>query len=710
MVTPARILLVTADCALIGRVQHTLAEAGLTQIEVASGPGFPPTSISTMSCCWIMQLQTLTESNCSRAFRWMLRPGHRVILVGAGQEAVVEQAVEAGAADWVVKDDQGLYLALLPAVLKRAASRQQAAEERDRLLTVIQESAESSVGWRDRVEDAVLIPNPSGRNPGPFSPRLLFTAVEQSPGVITITDTQGAIVYVNPKFVEVTGYTAEEVIGKNPRILKSGQQPYSFYRRLWKTIVAGHEWRGDFCNRKKDGSLYWESASVSAVLDEQGEITHYIKAAEDVSERKELEEVLKRRTRELSLLNRAGRALGSSLDLDQVLMSVLDELNQLSNSVASSVWLVEPDTGDLVCRQSKGPSREIVRGWRLAAGEGIVGSVAQTGTSLIVQDAPADERYSSTLGDRIGLDLHSILSVPLQVKRGVIGVLQVVDEQVGRFDQGDLELVEPLAASAAIAIENAQLYERAQQEIAERRRAEEALRQRSQELQARNEELDAYAHTVAHDLKNPLAMILGYSAVMREEVIATGGGRSQRYLDQMLKSGSKMQNIIDELLLLAGVRSAEVEIASLDMSSLVAAALERLCYMLDEHQAEVILPEVDWPPVLGYAPWIEEVWVNYLSNAVKYGGRPPRIEIGASASDEPGMVLFWVRDDGGGLTPEQQTQLFVPFARLDQARASGHGLGLSIVRRIVEKLGGRVGVQSEPGKGSVFSFSLPGAD
>jgi signal transduction histidine kinase len=119
-----------------------------------------------------------------------------------------------------------------------------------------------------------------------------------------------------------------------------------------------------------------------------------------------------------------------------------------------------------------------------------------------------------------------------------------------------------------------------------------------------------------------------------------------------------------------------------------------------------------WPKALGYAPWIEEVWVNYLSNAIKYGGRPPRVELGAAVQaggSTPPTVRFWSQDDGPGLTPEEQARLFVPFTRLAQGKAKGHGLGLSIVRRIVEKLGGEVGVESEgvPGQGSLFFFTLP---
>src|SRR5206468_1582865 len=120
----------------------------------------------------------------------------------------------------------------------------------------------------------------------------------------------------------------------------------------------------------------------------------------------------------------------------------------------------------------------------------------------------------------------------------------------------------------------------------------------------------------------------------------------------------------------------------------------------------VILDIEKWPTASGYAPWVEEVWTNYISNAIKYGGNPPRVELGADV-DPDHMIRFWVRDNGAGLAPEQQSQLFKMYSRLGETRIQGHGLGLSIVQRIVEKLGGQVGVESIPGQGSTFSFTLP---
>jgi PAS domain S-box-containing protein len=248
-------------------------------------------------------------------------------------------------------------------------------------------------------------------------------------------------------------------------------------------------------------------------------------------------------------------------------------------------------------------------------------------------------------------------------------------------------------------------------DITERKRAEEVLRQRTIELESRNEELDTFAHTVAHDLKNPLSLIMGYVDVIREgyptwqqdEIL-------HNHLNMITESAHKMSNIIDELMLLAGARKTEIEPEPLDMASIVRAAMRRLVFLIEEHQAEIILPDT-WPVVMGHGPWIEEVWANYISNAIKYGGRPPRVELGfdAPADQQTGadsMVHFWVRDNGPGISLEAQARLFTPFTRLDQTRVTGHGLGLSIVRRIVERLGGKVDVESQVGQGSTFAFSL----
>lgn len=221
-------------------------------------------------------------------------------------------------------------------------------------------------------------------------------------------------------------------------------------------------------------------------------------------------------------------------------------------------------------------------------------------------------------------------------------------------------------------------------------------------------ELDAFAHTVAHDLRNPLNAIDSLAGLLKESLGSSPGDKQMLYLDVMQRSIAKSFSIIRELMLLSGVRStARLEICPVDMAQIVAEACQRLEPVIQKYHAELIRPEV-WPSAMGYTPWLEEVWINYLSNALKYGGQPPIIELGADAQPD-GSVRCWVRDNGPGILPDDQAKLFTPFTRLSQVELDGHGLGLSIVRRIVEKLGGEVGMESEMGKGSIFYFTLPGA-
>jgi two-component system sensor histidine kinase/response regulator len=226
------------------------------------------------------------------------------------------------------------------------------------------------------------------------------------------------------------------------------------------------------------------------------------------------------------------------------------------------------------------------------------------------------------------------------------------------------------------------------------------------ELQAQNEELNAFNHTVAHDLKNPLSILIGFAEVLAQdygegddEVLAQG-------IRVILENGRRIENIIRELLLLAEVRQLdEITIEPLDMASIVVETRNRLSNLIAEHEAKIVVPAA-WPTAAGHRPWVEEIWVNYLSNAIKYGGKPPKVELGAMVQAD-GMIRFWVRDNGTGISKEDQRRIFVPFTKLQQVNTTGHGLGLSIVQRITTKLGGTVGVESDPGAGSLFWFTLP---
>ncbi|MCC7449123.1 MAG: response regulator [Anaerolineae bacterium] len=408
-----------------------------------------------------------------------------------------------------------------------------------------------------------------------------------------------------------------------------------------------------------------------------------------IEERKQALDSLERRNRDLATLNEVGQALTSTLNVEQIIEQLLPSATEVTHAEASSIWLWQDGAKTtLACRgiYSLDEYTPIVP-VSLSAGEGLVGWAAHRMGPF----SPADPRGYPDTEVYPDLEVMSLLVVPLILRDAVIGVLQVANKRDGGFNDDDRVLLETLAASAAIAIDNARLVE--------------ALRDHAEDLRSRNEELDAFSHMVAHDLKNPLSLTIGYAQFLRKRHTGTLEEDSVRCLEQIEQSGYKMRNIIDELLLLAKIRHTDVTSVPLDMEDIVSMAELRLSSMIQDYNAQVNWPD-SWPKVMGEEAWVEEVWVNYISNALKYGGRPPVIELGWDALDN-GMAKFWVRDNGAGLLPEQQARLFTPFTRLNQVRVEGHGLGLSIVRRIVEKLGGEVGIDSAPGKGSAFSFTLP---
>ena len=203
---------------------------------------------------------------------------------------------------------------------------------------------------------------------------------------------------------------------------------------------------------------------------------------EDITRRIEMErqqalehEVLEKRNRQLQALNRAALVFGSTLDFDQLLLAVINETLMLLEATATSVWLLDESSQELTCRQATGPANKLLYGWKLPVGKGLVGWVAQHNQSLIVGDAQADERHFAAVDEQTGFAMRSILSVPLCVRKRLIGVLQAVDPQPEHFDESHLTFLESLATFAAIAIENAQLSEQAQQEITSRQWVERAL-------------------------------------------------------------------------------------------------------------------------------------------------------------------------------------------------------------------------------------------
>lgn len=292
----------------------------------------------------------------------------------------------------------------------------------------------------------------------------------------------------------------------------------------------------------------------------------------------------------------------------------------------------------------------------------------------------------------------SQIIIPLVADDSVLGTINFAMTREQGYTQDDMRIGYMLALQLASAMRNARNF-------AELNRTRDELRLYATELEERNRELDAYSHTIAHDLKSPLSSIM-----LRAEIVSTNFAhalppKGVKVVDGIHESAAKMNEMIEQLLWLARLRKVTDTCKPVDTNSVVQAAVKRFSHMTDKFRIDV-MPNL--PAALGHAQWIEEVFANLFSNAIKYIGSDnpmPRLWVRGTVQGE--MVRYEVQDNGIGIAPEHQAHLFEMFTRVNQVDVEGLGLGLSIVHRIVTKLGGTVSVESAPGVGSTFSFTLP---
>ncbi len=320
--------------------------------------------------------------------------------------------------------------------------------------------------------------------------RQLSRAVESSPTSIVITDTLGDIEYVNPKFTQVTGYSAEEVLGKNPRILKSGNTPPEVHRELWATIVSGHEWHGELCNRKKNGDLYWEFASISPVADANGTVTHYIALKEDITERRRIQEQLKRQNEYLSVLHEFTLDLLNRRELNDLLQTVVDRAVVLLDAPYGEIMLVEDD--ELAVHAVTG-NQPFLKDDRVRRSEGeLAWQAFDTGKPAVLEDYASWPRHRKIYDQT---PMHAVIDFPVLAGDQCVGILAIGRSKpdypftVEQIESGIL-----FARLVALVIDNANLYHSALQELAERTRAEARL----QESEARYRQIVENASDVIY--------------------------------------------------------------------------------------------------------------------------------------------------------------------------------------------------------------------
>lgn len=535
--------------------------------------------------------------------------------------------------------------------------------------------------------------------------------------------------------------------------------------------------------------------------------------------------------RELEILFKAAQGIMEATDLTEICRNLVHHFTDLVMADHTTLFLVDHQHRGILVNMAGGSITGSIPMTYDELEAGLSGIVFNTGQPIVSTRPNDGIEPEATRARRIEDHVGPLIVVPLAIRyadgnSAIIGTITAINRPNQRaFGQHDVDLLMALTNQAAIAIENVRLYDEAHQEITQRKRVEQALRESEERLKfamdAANDslfdwnmqtnqvyfgpnyykmvgytpeemptwremihpddrdrvaeatqevidrkkdsnvieyrlgtksgddcwvlsrskvierdsqgnpvrlvgthvditarklvelereqliaDLDAYAHTVAHDLKTPLVGTMGYANLLATSFEDFDPQEAIGILNEIERTSEKMNDIINTLLLLASIRQSEIRTTPLAMGAIVRETLSHMTLMIDKAQAQITVPDDHaWPKAMGYAPWIEVVWANYISNAIKYGGSPPCIELGATMREDA-MACFWVRDNGSGIIPEEQARLFDQFTRLDHSFSHGHGIGLSIVKRIIDKLGGQVDVESIPGQGSTFSFSL----
>ena len=502
------------------------------------------------------------------------------------------------------------------------------------------------------------------------SESLYHSLVESLPQNIFRKDVAGRFTFANRQFCKTQGKALSEIIGKTDFDIHPPELAKKYQTDDRRVIESGEIFETVEVHQPLAKEALHVKVVKIPVYDAAGQVAGIQGIFWDITERKQAEEALQARSRELTLLNSAGRAFVSSLELDQVLTTVLEQARRIIGIAACSIWLVDPQSGDLVCREVASPRDDAVRGWRLASGQGLAGWVLQRGESLNITDARTDKRHFKGVDKRTGLQLRSILGAPLRSKNKVFGALQLVDETENRFSPDDVRLAESLAALAAIAIENARLYEQTQQDAKTK---------------------TILLQEVNHRVKNNLAAITGMLYIERRHAKQSEDRRS--YTDIMDDLVSRIQGLSTVHQLLSSSNWSP-----LPLSELARRVIDSALHALPPGRRVLVdvssaAPVVVTPKEAHHLAII----INELTtNVVKYAAparETTQITLRIALEPDGKTILFEFKDNGPGF----------PAAAL---RSGGRNVGMYLIENTARhSLRGEVRFYNDNGAAVIIKFA-----
>ncbi len=520
------------------------------------------------------------------------------------------------------------------------------------------------IDWEGRPASLNVITDVTEQTNREIQLRKLSRVVEQSPVSIVITDVAGIIEFVNPKFTDITGYSAEEVIGQNPRMFQSGQTSSETHKELWNTIREGNSWEGEFVNISKCGRLFYEHATISPPRDSNGIITHYLAVKEDITDKKATQDMLQKSEQEL-----------------RESMEQVEQFRILIDSSGDCFYIIDLDDGCRMCYVNEaavrhfGASQEEIYTWHLPDWD----------PSITVDTLPDGIEMVEQKQKLLTESRHRIANgsiVPVEITTNYLKKPDGRRLAYGWFS----DITSRIAATAEL--ESA------------KKAADSANRAKSEFLAA-----------MSHEIRTPMNGILGMSSILLESDLPP---EQRGYAEIVSRSGEHLLVLINDILDLSKVESGNLELEQIDfnLQHMLDDISRLLFYRADDAGLELIYHiEPDVPLFLRGDPGrVRQIVTNLVGNALKF---TPKGSVTVNASlvtdlDGVATVTFSIRDTGIGIPESRLSAIFEPFTQVDASttrKYGGSGLGLAISKRLVELMGGEIGVTSKEGEGSTFWFT-----
>jgi PAS domain S-box-containing protein len=461
-----------------------------------------------------------------------------------------------------------------------------------------------------------------------------------------------------------------------------------------------------------------DTALSRAPLNEvtQETIVVYCSLLGNIIERKRAEERitqlnrdLERRTSELTTLNSAGRLLASTLDLDKLLQLVMEQIKALVDAEAASVLLCVPANTaaappDLIFAAVTGPAASRLLGTRLSGTTGLAGWVAQTRQSVQISNTQTDPRFYQQVDAITGMTTHSLLAVPLTAKGTLVGVMEVINKRSGRFDAHDLEILEALSSASAIAIDNARLYANEQH----RAEALSSALEQQRELDRLQRE---FIQNVSHELRTPIGIILGYAELLEKGELGELQPDQREPIRIITRRTHMLRKLVEDITAILEIeaRTHSGQRVRVDLAPLVQAAIAEF-HIAAEKARLTLTAEIaaDSASVQGDAIALRRVLDNLIGNAFKFTRAGGRVTVRLDTAAE--QATLTVTDTGIGIAADKLARIFDRFYQVDGSATrhyGGMGLGLALVKEIVEAHGGQIEVTSQVNVGTTFTITLP---